>query len=125
MVVYVGGGMGVVVVPVVCGGGGVGIPYIDVNPFGNGYYTYKQGKFSIWAFLVGFIGLWVLMIVIGTFIRGPGWMWFWPGQTCDAERVDYAVNRNLDQVFGIAGSCLPAPTPLSKDPTPNCALPIF
>ena len=48
------------------------IPYIDVNPLGNGYYTYKQRKFSIWTFLVGFIGLWVLMIVIGTFIRGPG-----------------------------------------------------
>ncbi len=37
------------------------------------------------------------MIVIGTFIRGPGWMWFWPGQTWDASRVDFAVNRNLDQ----------------------------
>src|ERR1700756_161503 len=65
------------------------IPFIDVNPLGNGYYTWKQRKFSIWTFLVGFIGLWVLMIVIGTFIRGPGWMWFWPGQTWDAERVDY------------------------------------
>jgi len=82
------------------------IPYIDSNPLGNGYYTYKQRRFSIWTFLVGFIGLWVLMIVIGTFIRGPGWMWFWPGQTWDAERVDYAVNRNLDQVFGIDGSWL-------------------
>ena len=40
------------------------------------------------------------MIVIGTFIRGPGWMWFWPGQTWDAERVEYAVNRNLDRSSG-------------------------
>ena len=56
--------------------------------------------------MIGFVGLWVVMIVIGTFIRGPGWMWFWPGQTWDAERVDYAVNRNLDEVFGINGSWL-------------------
>ena len=82
------------------------IPYIDANPLGNGYYTYKQRKFAIWTFLFGFIGLWVVMIVIGTFIRGPGWMWFWPGQTWDAQRVDFAVNRNLDQVFGINGNWL-------------------
>jgi hypothetical protein len=44
------------------------------------------------------------MIVIGTFIRGPGWMWFWPGQTWDASRVEFAVNRNLDQVFGVDGT---------------------
>jgi hypothetical protein len=80
------------------------VPYIDVNPLGNGYYTYKQRKFSIWTFLFGFLGLWVMMIAIGTFIRGPGWMWFWPTQTWDAQRIEYTVNRNLDQVFGINGS---------------------
>src|SRR5215471_3702951 len=75
------------------------IPYIDANPLGNGYYTYKQRRFSIWTFLVGFVGLWVAMIFIGTFIRGPGWMWFTPGSTWDAQAVQYTVNRNLDQVF--------------------------
>src|SRR5512135_2407836 len=77
------------------------VPYIDANPLGNGYYTYKQRKFAIWTFLFGFIGLWVLMIVIGTFIRGPGWMWFWPGQTWDPGRVIYEVNRDLPDLFGI------------------------
>ncbi len=57
------------------------IPYIDTNPLGCGYYTWKQRKFSIGTFLFGFIVLWVSMIIIGTFIRGPGWQWFWPGQT--------------------------------------------
>jgi hypothetical protein len=74
---------------------------------------------------VGFIGLWVLMIVIGTFIRGPGWMWFWPGQTWDAERVDYAVNRNLDQVFGINGSWLAAITHMPGDQAAIWARVIF
>jgi hypothetical protein len=46
------------------------------------------------------------MIVIGTFIRGPGWMWFWPTQTWDASRVDFAVNRNLDDVLRIDGAWL-------------------
>jgi hypothetical protein len=75
------------------------VPYIDANPLGNGYYTYKQRRFSIWTFLVGFLGLWVAMIFIGTFIRGPGWMWFSLGDTWDAQAVQYTVNRNLDQVF--------------------------
>ena len=75
------------------------IPYIDANPLGNGYYTYKQRRFAIWTFSIGFIGMWVLMIMIGTFIRGPGWMWFWPTQTWDASRIEFMVNRNLDKVF--------------------------
>ena len=77
------------------------IPYIDTNPLGNGYYTYKQRKFSLWTFVFGFIVLWVTMIVIGTMIRGPGWMWFWPGQTWDHNRLIFEVNRDLHEIFGI------------------------
>jgi hypothetical protein len=99
MLVYFDPWMAGVVMPTLIIVGLMVIPYIDVNPLGNGYYTYKQRRFSIWTFLIGFVGLWVLMIVIGTFIRGPGWMWFWPGATWDAQAVQYTVNRNLDQVF--------------------------
>src|SRR5215475_10413048 len=77
------------------------IPSIDSNPLGNGYYTYKQRKFSIWTFIFGFIVLWVSMIVIGTLIRGPGWMWFWPGTTWDHNRLIFEVNRDLPDLFGI------------------------
>ncbi len=76
------------------------IPYIDTNPLGSGYYTWKQRKFSISTFLFGFIILWVAMIIIGTFIRGPGWQWFWPGQTWDHNRLIYEVNRDLPDLFG-------------------------
>src|SRR5258705_10531953 len=80
------------------------VPYIDANPLGDGYYTYKQRRFAIWTFLFGFIGLWVLLIFIGTFIRGPGWMWFWPGQPSYAQRVEFAVTRTMDQIFGVNGA---------------------
>jgi hypothetical protein len=101
------------------------VPYIDANPLGNGYYTYKQRRFAIWTFLIGFIGLWVAMITIGTFIRGPGWMWFWPTQTWDAERVEFTVNRNLDQLFGINGSWLAHLPGVSRDYAPILARIIF
>jgi hypothetical protein len=77
------------------------IPYIDTNPLGNGYYTFKQRKYSILTFIFGFIVLWVSMIVIGTLIRGPGWMWFWPGTTWDHNRLIFEVNRDLPDIFGI------------------------
>jgi hypothetical protein len=41
------------------------------------------------------------MIVIGTLIRGPGWMWFWPGTTWDHNRLIFEVNRDLPDIFGI------------------------
>ena len=77
------------------------IPYIDENPLGNGYYTYRQRKFAIWTFIFGFIILWSVMIVIGTLIRGPGWMWFWPGMTWDHNRVIFEINRDLHEIVGI------------------------
>ena len=79
------------------------IPYIDANPLGSGYYTFKQRKFAILTFIFGFIVLWVSMIVIGTIIRGPGWMWFWPGTTWDHNRLIFEVNRDLPDLFGIKG----------------------
>src|SRR6266513_1081151 len=48
------------------------IPYIDTNPLGSGYYTWKQRNYAISGFCFGFLVLWLAMIVIGTFIRGPG-----------------------------------------------------
>ena len=98
MLVYFDPWIAGVVMPTLIIIGLMAIPYIDANPLGNGYYTYRQRRFAIWTFCAGFIGLWVAMISIGTFIRGPGWMWFWPGSTWDAERVEYAVNRNLDTI---------------------------
>src|ERR1700683_3640627 len=126
MLVYFDPWIAGVVMPTLIIVGLMVIPYIDANPLGNGYYTYKQRKFSIWTFLFGFIGLWVLMIVIGTFIRGPGWMWFWPGQTWDAERVEFAVNRNVDQIFGINGAWLRHLMPAAdQDYAPILARTIF
>jgi hypothetical protein len=77
------------------------IPYIDVNPLGNGYYTWRQRKFAITGYMFGFLVLWVLLAIIGTFIRGPGWMWFWPGMTWDHHRQVHEVNVNLHALVGL------------------------
>ncbi|MEY2741835.1 MAG: hypothetical protein RIS21_203 [Planctomycetota bacterium] len=104
MLVYFDPWIAGVVLPGIILGGLMAIPYIDVNPRGNGYYTYKQRKFSIWMFFIGFLVLWLVLIVVGTFIRGPGWMWFWPGETWDHHRIVHELNRNLHEFFGIKDS---------------------
>lgn len=101
MLVYFDPWIAGVVAPGIIVVGLMAIPYIDVNPLGNGYYTYRQRKFAILTFLFGFLVLWVLLIFIGTFIRGPGWLWFWPGEFWDHHRVVHEINRDLDQVVGI------------------------
>jgi cytochrome b/b6/petD-like protein len=102
MLVYFDPWLAGVVFPTLIILGLLAIPYLDTNPLGNGYYTYRQRRFCILAFCFGFFGLWVLMVVIGTFIRGPGWVWFWPGQTWDPNRVVFEFNRNLPELIGVA-----------------------
>src|ERR671938_444614 len=75
-------------------------PYVDSNPLGNGYYSWKQRRFAVSMFLWGFF-MWIALIIIGTFIRGPGWIWFWPGQRWDHNAVVYDRNVDLHEYFGI------------------------
>jgi hypothetical protein len=75
-------------------------PYVDSNPLGNGYYTIKQRRFALGMYGWGWL-MWILLIFIGTFIRGPGWIWFWPGQTWDHNAVVFDKNRDLHELVGI------------------------
>lgn len=77
------------------------LPYVDINPKGNGYYTYKERKYEILTFFVGFHILWISLIVIGTFIRGPGWNWFWPWDPWDSHKVVAMTAVDLPFLMGI------------------------
>ena len=101
MLVYFDPWIAGVVMPTLIIVGLMVIPYIDANPLGNGYYTFRQRKFAILTFGFGFLVLWSVMIVIGTFIRGPGWMWFWPGATWDHHRLVFETNRDLHELLGV------------------------
>ena len=81
------------------------IPYIDTNPLGSGLLHVEAAPSLPSArFCLASSCLWVAMIIIGTFIRGPGWQWFWPGQTWDHNRLIYEVNRDLPDIFGITSN---------------------
>jgi len=76
------------------------LPYIDINPKGNGYFTFTERKYEILTFFLGFHVLWILLIVVGTFLRGPGWNWFWPWQPWDTHKVAAMSNVDLPFIFG-------------------------
>jgi len=100
MLVYFDPWIAGVVLPTLIIVGLMAIPYCDVNPRGSGYYTFRQRRYSILIFFFGFL-LWLVLIFIGVFIRGPGWMWFWPGQTWDHHRLVHEVNRDLYELVGL------------------------
>ncbi|NTW57139.1 MAG: cytochrome C [Chlorobiaceae bacterium] len=96
-----------VVLPTLIIVGLIAIPYIDINPRGNGYYSFEERKFAIVTFSFGFFILWLLLIVIGVFFRGPGWLWYWPWQEWDHARVVFEPTRDLSNVIGIDSRSLP------------------
>ncbi len=98
MLVYFDPWLAGVVFPTLIIVGLMAIPYMDANPLGSGYYTWKQRKYSISVFIFGFIVLWLVMVFIGTFLRGPGWVLFPLGKTWDPAYQPYAVNKNLYEV---------------------------
>jgi len=75
------------------------IPYIDINTKGNGYYTFKERRFAVLTFCFGFIVLWVSLIVLGTFFRGPGWNLFMPWEKWDTHRVVALTNVDFTEFF--------------------------
>lgn len=82
------------------------IPYVDINPKGNGYYTFKERKFAVLTFCFGFHILWILLIIVGVFMRGPGWLWFWPWEEWDSHRIVAETNYDLTQFIGIDSKSL-------------------
>jgi hypothetical protein len=77
------------------------IPYLDTNPKGNGYYTLKERKWEIGIFLFGFLILWILLVILGTFLRGPNWNFFGPYEYWDPHKLEALVNVNLSEIVWV------------------------
>lgn len=89
------------------------IPYLDVNHGASGYYTIAQRRFSYLVFQFGFLQLWILLILIGTFFRGPNWNFFGLYEPRDPHKVLALSNVKLSEYFWVLGlgRSLPQPAP--------------
>jgi len=99
MLVYFDPWLAGVVLPSIILGGLMAVPYIDFNKRGNGYYSFKERAFAVSTFLFGFLPLWVALIVLGTFLRGPNWNFFGIYEYWDVHKVEAANNVNLSEFF--------------------------
>jgi hypothetical protein len=102
MLVYYDPWMAGVVLPTMIIVGLISLPYIDFNQKGNGYFTFAQRKFAVTTFLLGFVVLWVTLIVLGTFLRGPNWNFFSPFEAWDPHKTVPLNNINLSEYFWLA-----------------------
>ncbi|MFO7904276.1 MAG: hypothetical protein R6U98_16550 [Pirellulaceae bacterium] len=87
------------------------IPYVDGNTRGNGYYTIKQRPLAYLTFQFGFLVLWILLMLIGTFFRGPNWSFFGCFETWDVHKVAELNHVSLSKRFWIDLLNRPLPAP--------------
>ena len=77
------------------------IPYLDRDPANSGFYCYKARRNVITVYLFGFWILWILLIITGTFLRGPNWNFFGPFEVWDVHKVVPLLNVNLSELIFI------------------------
>jgi hypothetical protein len=101
MLVYYDPWLAGVVFPSLILVGLMAIPYIDFNKRGNGYYSFAERKFAVSTFMFGFLPLWIAMIILGTFLRGPNWNIFGIYEYWDVHKVEALTNVNLSEYFWV------------------------
>lgn len=98
-----------VVLPSLVVFGLMAMPYLDFNKKGNGYYSIEERKFSYLVYQFGFFELWITLIILGTFLRGPNWNFFGPFEYWTPYKVEVLNNVDLPQMFWV--SLLDRPLP--------------
>lgn len=102
MLVYFDPWMAGVVLPSFIVVGLLALPYIDFNQKGNGYYTFNERSFAVTMYLFGFLVLWVVLIVLGTFLRGPNWNFYGLFEPWDPHKNVPLNNVNLSDYFWLS-----------------------
>ncbi len=109
MLVYFDPWLAGVVLPTLIIVGLMAIPYIDTNPRGNGYYSFRERKWELGIFLYGFLVLWSFLIITGTFLRGPNWNFFGPYEYWDPNKLVPLVNVDLSEIIWVKMLGMPLP----------------
>jgi len=78
-----------VIIPALIIVGLILIPYLDISKAGIGKYSFRGRGAAVSTFIFGF-GMWFILILIGQFLRGPNWQFYWPWE-------DWAVAKSAEE----------------------------
>jgi hypothetical protein len=101
------------------------LPYIDTNKQGNGYYTVNHRKFAYVTFQFGWLVLWVILILLGTFLRGPNWNFFGPYEYWDLHKLIPLNNVNLSDIWWVDLFGMAKPTSILVRELPGIIVLLF
>ncbi|RJP26717.1 MAG: hypothetical protein C4520_00290 [Candidatus Abyssobacteria bacterium SURF_5] len=90
-----------VVIPTLIILGLVLIPYIDVSTTAIGKYSFSERRAAIITYVFGF-GMWFVLILIGQFLRGPNWQFYWLWEDWSVAKSAEETLVNMPQWAGIA-----------------------
>lgn len=99
MLVYFDPWLAGVVFPSIIIIGMMAIPFLDQNKKGSGYYSFEEKKMAVSIFLFFWLVLWVFLIIVGTFLRGPNWNFFGPFEYWDIHKLAALTNINLSELI--------------------------
>ena len=86
------------------------IPYIDSDRATSGYFSFDRRRVGIFIFMTGWLVLWVFLIVVGTFFRGPNWNFFGPFEEWSVAKVVPLTNVNLSEYVWVKLLAVGLPT---------------
>ena len=116
MLVYLDPWYAGVVLPSLVIFGLMAMPYLDYNKKGNGYYSIAERKFAYLTWQFGFLVLWITLIILGTFLRGPNWNFFGPFEYWTPYKVEVLNNVDLNQMFWVNWLDMPLPRAAADAP---------
>ncbi len=104
-----------VVIPLLIIFGLMLIPYLDTSTAGVGEYSFRKRKAAVSVFVFGF-AMWIVLILVGQFLRGPNWQFYWLWEDWSVAKSAEETLVNLPRWLGIgflvlyfaAGLTLPA-----------------
>lgn len=77
------------------------LPYLDPNPRGLGRYGLRNRPLVVPLFLFGYM-MWFVLILIGQFLRGPNWQFYWPWEDWSVPKSAEQALVNLPNPLGLA-----------------------
>jgi hypothetical protein len=76
------------------------IPYLDVSRSGIGRYSLRGRRAAIATFVFGFL-MWFALILIGQFLRGPNWQFYWLWEDWSVAKSAEESLVNMPQWAGV------------------------